>query len=62
MLIGKHFSCPAHAALNFVKNKKNILFITDFADFLDEFFLRRINAALPLNRFKNNGTGFIGNF
>ena len=59
VLIGKHLSGPAHAALDFIQNQKHIFFITDFPDFLNKFFFPRINAAFTLNGFKKNRTGFV---
>ena len=55
----EHLATSAHAALYLVKDKKNILFIAESSHSLDKLLLCRVNTALTLNSFHNNGAGFV---
>ncbi len=58
-LISKHGSCSAHSTLNFVKNQKNVIFITNFSYSFNKFGLCRINPPFSLYSLHNNRTGLF---
>ena len=58
-LPGVHIACSSHAALYFVKDQKDILFVAEFSHCPKELLLRGNDAALALHDFHDDGTGLI---
>ena len=60
-LICKKFACSAHAALNLVKKKEHIVFVTKLSNLFKIFLVGRYNSAFALNRLKKNRTSIFIN-
>ena len=60
MFASKEFSGSAYAGLYFICNHENILFVTDFADFVYKGFIKSHDSAFALDVFNHDGAyGFI---
>ena len=61
MLPCEHVPGTPHAALDFIQDKKQVMLITEPAHAFDEFFICRVDAALPLDCLHNHSAGFVMN-
>src|SRR5438477_9895134 len=55
MLTAPHLTGDTHAALHFVEDEKDVVFVADLAELFQPFAPEMIIAALALDRFDDDG-------
>src|SRR5689334_25024774 len=55
MLRAPSLAGRSQTGLDLIKNQQDLVFITDFADFLQPLAAKMVVAALTLDRFNNDG-------